>query len=689
MKTSYLSRAFGTVTLEGFGIRLLAMAETRQTTCVMDCPDVCSLEVTVDNDRVTHIGAGTTNPDTAGFICSKVAQFDRRLYHQDRLLYPMRRVGPKGEAQFERISWDEAIAEVTERFERIRAESGGEAILPFHYGGSNGALTDELLDHLYFSQLGASRLDKTICAVPATEVAVGMYGKMPGVAFGDFPEAQTIVIWGANPRGSNIHLIPYLREAKRRGAKVIAVDPRRNLSSAEHDVHLAVLPGQDLPLALSMIRWWEERGFLDRDFLATHTRGVEPLLERAEEWPLERAATVTGIEASEIEAAASALATADPLLVRCGWGLERNANGGQAIAAVLSIPSLLGKFGVRGGGYTLSNNGGANFDASPIVGELDWNTRKLNMTQLGRLLGPELDPPIRGLFVYNANPVSTVPEQNSVIAGLSREDLFTVVHDQVLTDTARYADLVLPATTFLEGWDLRVGYGSYVIGGVRPVVEPAGESRTNMQMFAALGRAAGFGHSAFEMGDEEILRAVAENIEHRGGPLDADLLVDGGQANYDFPGDTPVQFETVFPQTDDRKVDLSPSTLGERPFAWTPPADDLPLALITPASAKLVTSTMGEFNVNTLRVTLHPEDADARGILQGDHVRVFNSRGEVHCVAAISDRVRPGVASMPKGAWNRSSLNGLTSVALCPDDAQVVGDAACFNDARVDVASLG
>jgi anaerobic selenocysteine-containing dehydrogenase len=663
-------------------------AEIKQTTCVMDCPDSCALDVEVEDGRVLSIAPGADHPDTAGFICSKVANFSRRLYHADRVLHPMRRVGAKGEGRFERVSWDAAIDEITTRFREIAAEHGAEAILPFHYGGSNGMLSDELLDYLYFARLGASRLEKTICAVPATEVAVGMYGKMPGVAFADYVNARCIVIWGANPRGSNIHLLPYLREAKRRGATIFSVDPRRRLSAAEHDLHLPVLPGQDLPLALALIRWWEERGALDRDFLASHADGLEPLLARACEWSIDRASEASGVAASSIESLASALMESEPAVVRCGWGIERNANGGQAVAAVLAIPALLGKFGVRGGGYTLSNGGALSFDDRPIIGDLDWRTRLLNMTQLGRLLGPELDPPIRAMLVYNANPVATVPEQDTVRRRLERDDLFTVVHEQVMTDTALYADLLLPAATFLEGWDLRGGYGSYMLGGIRPVVPAAGEARTNMQLFAELGRAMGFDEPAFHWDDETLMRKVIEQIEIPGGSADADRLAGGGIVRYDFPGGGPVQFENVHPRTPDGKIHLTPATLGDRPFEWRPPANGAPLSLITPASSKLVTSTMGEYNVDVLHVTLHPSDAATRGLERQARVRVFNERGEVHCLLAVSDRVRPGVASMPKGAWQRSSINGATSVALCPDDAQVVGNAACFNDARVEVARL-
>ena len=662
--------------------------EIQSTSCVLDCPDSCSLAVTVEDGRITAIRPSDANPDTDGFICSKVSNFHRRVYHPDRVLHPLRRVGEKGAGQFERISWDEALDEIATRFQEIRQRHGSEAILPFHYGGSNGFLSDGLLDRLFFARLGASRLAKTICAVPATEVAVGMYGKMPGVAFSDFPEAKCIVVWGANPRGSNIHLIPHLRAARDRGAEVITVDPRRNLTDREHSQHLPVLPGQDLPLALGMIRWWRERGALDRDFLASETTGSEALLEAAQEWPLERTAGATGLSEAEIERAATTIAESRPLLVRCGWGIERNVNGGQAVAAVLSIPALLGRFGERGGGYTLSNNGDVSFDPTSVLGDFDWTTRELNMTQLGRILGPELEPPIKAVFVYNANPVATVPDQVNVERGLRRDDLFTVVHEQVLTDTTRYADLVLPATTFLEAWDLRPGYGSYVFGGIRPTIEPVGEARSNLTLFAELGRRLGFDDEPFGWDDETFCRKVIASTRLAGRPLDVDTVLSGGLDRYDFPGETPVQFETVRPRTPDGRVQLAPSVLGDEPYRWKAPTDAAPLALITPASSMLITSTLGEVNVDVLRVTLHPDDARERRLSRGDRVRVFNDLGEVHCHLEISDRVRPGVASMPKGAWRRSSINGATSVALCPDDAQVVGDAACFNDARVEVAAL-
>ncbi len=663
--------------------------ERRRTTCVLDCPDGCAIEVEVEDGRIVSIG-----PDrTAGtrFLCGKVARFDRRLEHADRITEPLRRRGAKGAGAFEAISWDEALDELAERIETTIERWGGEAILPYHYGGSNGLLTDGLLDTLLFSRLGTSRLVKTICAVPATEVALGMYGKMPGVAFDDYADAKCIVVWGANPKGSNIHLVPHLREARRRGAFVAVVDPRRKFGDREVDLHLPVLPGQDLPVALSMIDSWRRSGAVDHAFLSSSTRGSEALFEAASHWSFERAAEVSGVEAGAIAELAARIAGSSPAVIRCGWGLERNRNGGAAIAAVLAIPAVLGKFGVRGGGYTLSNNGGTRFDAGAVIGDVDWRTRSLNMTQLGRQIDPRssepLDPPLRLLFVYNSNPVATTPQQAAIERGLARDDLYVVVHEQVMTDTARWADLVLPAPTFFEGTDLRVSYGEYVAGGIRPAVAAPGEAWSNMRLFRRLARRLDIDHPAFDLDDRALLERAVGALRLDGRPADA-VLADGGRDRYDFDGSAPVQFVTVRPLTADGKADLSPAVLGDDPFRWHPPDDDYPLALITPASGRLVTSTLGEAHLETLQLSIHPRDAAARKIATGDPVRVVNGSGEVHCVARIDAVVRPGVVAMPKGAWQRASLNGSTATALCPDHLQVVGGAACFNDARVDVRRL-
>lgn len=672
--------------------KLAGMSPVHSTTCPLDCPDACHLEAEVEGDRLLALRGGRDHPDTKGFICSKVVRFGRRLDHADRVLAPLKRAGAKGEGAFEPVSWEEALAEVAGRLRTVREEWGGEAILPYHYGGSNGWLSDSLLDALFFERLGASRLARTVCAAVTTAVATGMTGKMPGVAFADYARAKTIVVWGANPRASNIHLVPYLREAKRRGAFVALVDPRRTLSSADCDLHLSVLPGTDLPVALATIAEIERLGGVDEAFLAEHCRNAEALLAAAREWPLERAAAVAGVEAEAIGRLARAWVEASPAVVRCGWGPERNANGGGAIAAILALPAVAGKFGVRGGGYTLSNGGAWSLDREALIGPLDGSGRReLNMTRLGALLTEPLDPPVKALFVYNANPVATVPDQEAILRGLAREDLFTVVAEQVMTDTARWADVVLPATTFLESRDLRAGYGSYVLGGVAPVVRPRGEARSNAWIFGRLARELGFDDEAFGWDAEELaLRAAAAARDDAGRPVDVATLLAGGRVS--APWASPVAFgegdTAVRPRTPDGRIDLAPRALGPDPYRFDEPPASPTLALVTPASRHLVSSMFGEHAVSRLEVSLHPAEAARRGIVDGAAVRVFNELGELACHALLDERVRPGVAAMPKGAWRRSSLDGRTSTALIPAAVNRVAGGACYNDARVEIEPL-
>ncbi|MBM3835066.1 MAG: hypothetical protein FJ403_17695 [Verrucomicrobia bacterium] len=670
------------------------MATSIRTTCTMDCPDSCALDVIVANNKIQRIQAApdetTEHPNTQGFICDKLGKFDRRVYHETRILHPQRRVGPKGEGQFQRISWDDAIAAIAENFRMTAARWGAEAILPYHYDGSNGLLSHEFLDAYLFAKLGASRLARTLCAAPSTAVAMGMYGKMPGVAFQDYPCARAIIVWGANPKYSNIHLVPYLRQAKKNGAFIAVVDPIRNFNAGEIDLHLPVYPGADLPVALAMIRLWDKQGQLDRPFLSQHADGLDALLAAANEWPLERAAAAARVPAAEIERLARAFAAASPAVIRVGWGIERNQNGGQALAAVMAIPALLGKFGVRGGGYTLSNSGAAKLDSGKLFGTeappAKWATRELNMSQMGRLLNDDLTPPVKSLFIYDCNPVATAPDQNAIVRGLARQDLFTVVHEQVMTDTALYADILLPAVTFLEQHEIRRSYGSYIVGGVQPVIEPCGEAKPNEWVFAQLGHAMGFTDQPFDWDTAESMRRVADAFSLYGEPCHPTSALNGGIQRYAFLGGGPVQFESVRPMTPDGKAHLAPQALGPTPFRYQPvDGHQFPLALVSASSNKMISSTLGEFNYPELWLTLHPTDAAARGISEGDEVRVFNELGEVRCRTRVSDRIRDGVCGLPKGAWRKSSRNGQTSTALCPQHVNEVGGGACYNDARVQV----
>jgi anaerobic selenocysteine-containing dehydrogenase len=655
----------------------------------MDCPDTCSLAVTVADGKIQQIRGTHAHPTTEGFICDKVARFDRRVYHEDRLLYPMRRIGKKGEGQFVRISWDEAIEEITTRFKSIIQQWGGEAILPYNYGGSNGLLGDKFLDDVYFAMLGASRIAKTLCAAPSTEVSVGMYGRMPGVAFEDYPLAKCIIIWGANPKATNIHLVPFLRQAKKNGAFIAVVNPMQTFSSQEVDLHLPIFPGTDLPVALSMIHLWKEAERFDLTFLQQHATGLESLLTAADQWTVEQAAAEARVEPQAIRRLAQVYAESHPAVLRTGWGTERNRNGGQALAALLAMPALLGKFGVRGGGYTMSNSGAAQFNATQIFGRVPWQTRVINQTQLGAVLTNDLQPPVKGLFVYNCNPAVTVPDQNAVLRGLAREDLFTIVSEQVMTDTCKYADILLPAVTFLEQREIRRSYGAYVVGGVQPVIPPCGEAKPNEEVFAALGRAMGWMQEPFTWTTEDCMTKVAKTLQLGQQATSLEALQEGKNQSYNFPGSTPIQFDTVFPRTPDRKAYLTPTVLGKNPFRYQPVQQPgYPLALISPSNNKMISSILGEFNYPELWLTLHPTDAKSRNILDGDTIRIFNDLGEVICRAQITARIREGVVSLPKGAWQKSSQNGFTSTALCSADINEVGGGACFNDARVEVEKV-
>ena len=663
---------------------------TLDTSCPLDCPDNCSLAVTVESGKVVDIDGSRQTPTTNGFICAKVRNFSGRVYHESRVKHPQMRKGPKGLGQFSRIGWDEAIERIAQEIERARDTFGGESIQPFYYGGSNGYLTQDSLDAEMFRRLGASRLARTLCAAATGAASEAMYGKMPGVGYEDYEEARLIVVWGANPPASGIHLVPFIKRARDRGATLVVIDPRQTKLARLADLHLPVRPGTDLPVALAVINDLFARGAADQAFLDAHTTGASDLRAAAAEWTIERAAAVAQVDPAALQRFADLYATVTPAVVRCGWGLERNRNGGNAVLAVLALPAVAGKFGVRGGGYTMSNSASYGLQHKPWLRDPEPATRVLNMNRLGRALTEPMDPPISVLFVYNANPVATLPDQQRVIRGLSREDLFTVVFDQVMTDTARYADIVLPATTFLEHYDVSRGYGAYSVQLVKPAIDVIGESKPNVEVFARLSSRLGLTDTSEEDEGEAIaLMAVASTFPE---PL-REAVLSGEPAQPAF-GTRPVQFVDVFPNTPERKVRLFPSDVaaqapaglyGYQPDPATP---EFPLALITPASEKTISSTLGELRTTPASLSIHPEDAAARGIEEEDTVRVHNALGEVHCLASVTPKVPRGTVSLPKGLWQFSTLNGATGNSLAPDSLTDLGGGACFNDARVEVTRL-
>jgi anaerobic selenocysteine-containing dehydrogenase len=661
---------------------------TVQTACPLDCPDSCSLAVTVERGKVIEIDGSSRAATTDGYICGKVRRFDRRVYGEGRLLYPAVRSGPKGAGEFERVGWDEALDLIASRMIDARDRFGAESVLPYHYGGSNGLLTNELEDARLFRGFGASRLARTLCAAPTGAVAMAMYGKMAGVAYPDYEHASLIIVWGCNPSATGIHLVSHITRAQKAGARLVVIDPRRTPLARRADLHLSVRPGTDLPVALALARELFARGRIDRTFLDAHTTGAAELERAAGQWTIERAAAESGVPAADLATLAEWYATISPAVIRCGWGQERNRNGGSATVAILALPALAGKFGVRGGGYTMSNSGAWGIASETLIGQPCPATRLVNMNRLGRALTEYDDPPVSVLFVYNCNPLATVPDQNRVRRGLERDDLFTVVFEQTMTDSAAYADVLLPATTFLEHYDIARGYGAYHLQVVQPVIAAVGDARPNHEVFRALRQRLGLLGADDESGEAGALMDVASRVP---APL-AEALRDGVPAPAPAGG-RPVQFVDVHPKTANGKADLFPSHLapGRGLFHYEPdPATARhPLALISPASEHTVSSTLGELRPGIAHVRIHPSDAHPREIGDGDTVRVFNDLGEVHCEASITPEIREGCVSMPKGLWAKSTINGSTANALVPDSYTDIAEGACFNDARVQVELLG
>ncbi len=660
-----------------------------QTACPLDCPDACTLNVTVRGGRVIKIDGAAENHITDGYICAKVRRFPERVYGEDRLLYPAIRRGTKGSGLFKRVTWDDALDVIAEKMLAARSGAGAETILPLCYGGSNGYLTQDYADAILFRRLGTSRLLRTVCAAPTGAANAGLYGKMASVSYEDYPDAKLIIIWGVNPGVSGIHLMPFLKQARERGAYVVVIDPRATAVARQADLHLAVRPGTDLPIALSLHRHLFEDGHADQAFLEAHANGAAQLREKAREWTFERAAAISGVKADQLRDLAQRYAKTTPALVKCGWGLERNRNGGSAAAAVLALPAVGGKFGVRGGGFTMSNSASWGIERT-WLNDPEPPTRAINMNKVGRMLTEPEGAPINVLFVYNCNPVAILPDQRRVIRGLEREDLFTVVFDQVLTDTAKYADVVLPATTFLEHYDFAKGYGPVTLQLGKPVIDAVAESRSNTDVFMDLVRRLDLTIDGDPADDLEAMLTVLAHLPQDVG----DDLRENWIAKRPPHGGRPVQFVDVFPNTPDRKVDLFPAALNKQApiglygFQPDPATAEYPLALISPASERTISSTLGELSRPDVMLDMHPDDAASREIDDGDDVRVWNALGEMRIKARLTHLVRPGLVSTPKGVWRRHTANGYTTNALTPDTLADLGGGACFNDARVQVEKI-
>jgi anaerobic selenocysteine-containing dehydrogenase len=673
------------------------MARVMPSVCPLDCPDTCSLAVTVEDQKIVKVRGSHANPLTRGTICGKVSHYPELVHGPDRLLTPLKRVGPKGDGKFTRITWDEALDLIYERFTAIGREFGAEALLPLNYGGPHGVLAAGSMDLRFFHKLGATRLSRRpLCGGVKEQAFFGTYGAVPLMRPEHVAHARLIILWGNNVTVSQLHLVPIINEARRHGAKLVVVDPRRIQIARQADVHLALKPGTDVVLAWAVAAELERMGGLDRAFIAEHVLGAEAYLDRARQMPLEEAARVCGLETAQIRQLAEMYHTISPAVICPGNGPERNQNGGSGLRAVFALPALAGKFGVLGGGLLQGASASFPKTLSRLQGEefAPQRVRTLNIVTIGRdLSDPQLKPPIKGLFIYNHNPVIVHPDQNTMRRGLLRRDLFTVVCDIVKTDTVLFADVVLPASSHFEYPDLYPAYGQHFLQRAEPVIPPVGESLPNTEIFRRLAKRFGFDDSAFQASDADLMdAALAQDDPRLGGVRPSALPLDTPLA-MQFNGGDAMLLMTTFPKTPSGKIELQSAHLEQAYKAplptFRPVESRYPLTLISPGSDKRTTSTFGGLrHSDEVWLDMHPQDAAARRLSDGMMVRVWNDLGEVHLRLRVTEDVRPGVICSLKGAWCRTSDNGQTVSALVPTHYADLCEGACFNDTRVEVDRL-
>jgi anaerobic selenocysteine-containing dehydrogenase len=678
--------------------------------CPHDCPDTCALLTTVSGGRAVKVAGNPAHAQTGGVLCAKVSRYTERSYHPERLLHPMRRVGAKGSGQFERVSWDAALDDIARRLQQTIAQHGAQAVLPYSYAGTMGLVQGESIAARLFHRMGASLLDRTICSSAGGEGLLLTLGAKRGMRVEFFSQARLILIWGSNSIGSNLHFWRLAQDARRRGARLVCIDPRKTETADKCDEHLALLPGTDAALALAMMHELIVNDWLDHDYIERHCLGWPALRERALLWSPERAAQVCGLEAQQIRSLARdyglCCKRGEPAAIRLNYGMQRTRGGGNAVRAVACLPALSGAWRHPAGGMLLSQSG-----AFPVRREALQRPdllrasanqdlpRTINMSQIGEALlapaSPAFGPRIDAVIVYNSNPLAVAPDSSKVVAGFSREDLFTVVLEQFQTDSADYADYVLPATTQLEHWDIHMSYGHTDVLLNRPAIAPLGEALPNTEVFRRLAARLGYRDDCLYEDDQSLCRVAF------GDAVSFEELLDQGFATLDLP-------EAPFAQggfpTPSGKCEFFSARLAAQGLDGLPDhlpnyespgsSEHFPLAMISPPARNFLNSSF--VNVKSLRdiegeplLEMNQADALARGIQGGALVRVFNGRGEYHCKVKVSQRARPGVVN-GLGVWWRklglegSNVNQLTSQALTD-----LGRGPVFYDCLVEVEAAG
>ncbi len=677
--------------------------------CPHDCPDTCAMLVTVEDGRAIEVRGAPDHPPTGGALCTKVARYLERTYSDQRVLHPMKRVGRKGEGRFERIGWDEALDTIAAKFGEIAASPDGpQAIVPYSYAGTMGLLQGASMDRRFFHRLGASLLDRTICASAGKAGWVATIGAAMGTDVERFDESRLILIWGSNPVVSNLHFWSRAQEAKRRGAKLIAIDPYRSQTVEKCHQHIALIPGTDAALALGMMHVLIAEDLVDHDYVARHTVGYDALCGRAVEFPPERVAGICGIAPETIVDLARTYGTTRPAAIRVNYGLQRHAGGGNAVRAIACLPALVGSWRDPAGGALLSSSGTYPVDARALERPdlVRGTPRTINMSAIGDALLSADDPPIRAIYVYNSNPVAIAPESAKVEAGFARDDLFCVVHEIFQTDTADYADILLPATTQLEQLDVHSSYGHLYALANNPSIAPIGEAKPNTEVFRLLAARMGFSEACFRDSDDELARQAFIATHPRAAGLDWETLKATGFQRLAVPVAYAPFAEGNFP-TPSGKCEFHSEALareGHDPLpTFVAPRESVasnpalakryPLAFISPPARNFLNSSFANLPTfvaeeKTPHLDVHPDDAQARTIATGARVRIFNDRGSFTATARVTDRTRPGVVVAPSIWWKKLTPDGTNANNVTGQALTDLGRAATFYDCLVEVERI-